>query len=205
MLDTAVIAMMLRQSLSEGQHPHLTIISDSMAPLLRTGDKVQLSQATANDLQTGDIAVFETDHVLMTHRFWGRMPRPDGPRLVTRGDRPMAFDPPWDPNQLVGRVTARQRRERQLTLDRGPGQYLNRLIAFLLRGEHAFLIRFRPPTGRPPTDLEWAGFVTYTNYFKERRWTMRLTRRLVYVVNSLLTSFVSAFAAIGQPGGSATT
>ncbi len=104
--------------------PFLEITSDSMTPLLRRGDRVGLAAATPEQLRRGDIVTFvENDH-LTTHRYWGQM----AGRLLSRADRSGAFDRPWLPQALVGRVVVRRRARAGLRLDVGAGRRLNHLL-----------------------------------------------------------------------------
>lgn len=136
MTNIQLVADMLRQSLADGQRPFLTISSDSMTPLLRTGDQVGLEAVASNQLQIGDIITLEQGDHLLTHRFWGL----DGNgRLQTRGDRPLTFDPPAATNQLLGRVVARRRAGKELALTNGSGHRLHRHLIWLLKTESRLL------------------------------------------------------------------
>lgn len=136
MTDTTIIAAMLRDSLAVGQRPYLTISSDSMTPLFRTGDEVGLEAAASDQLQIGDIITLEQDGHLLTHRFWGW----DGNgRLQTRGDRFLVFDTPSAPEQLLGRVAVRRRDGQELDLTSGGGRRLHRFLQWLFKVEARWL------------------------------------------------------------------
>ena len=138
----ALIADMLRQSLEQGDTPFLTISSDSMAPLLKTGDQVGLEPVEPFQLNPGDIITLAPEGDLLTHRFWGM----GNGCLRTRGDRPLVFDPLWTSDCLLGRVIVRKRNGRSLSFTSGWGQRLNRHLAWLIKLEnklyqHNWLIR----------------------------------------------------------------
>src|SRR5690606_29804239 len=124
MPTTGAVADALRASLGQGRMPFLEITSDSMTPLLRRGDQVGLAATAPEQLQRGDIVTFLENEHLTTHRYWGQM----AGRLLSRADRSGAFDRPWLPQALVGRVVVRRRAGAGLWLDAGAGRQLNRLL-----------------------------------------------------------------------------
>ncbi len=134
-LNPQIMADVLRKSLSQGVPATLTVSSKSMAPLLWPEDKVILTAVTHADLQAGDIITYFDRGHLVTHRFWWE----EAGKLFIRGDRPIQFDPPVRPEQLVGRVQARRRKDRILWLDVGRGAWLNQHLAKLAQHEQRWL------------------------------------------------------------------
>jgi hypothetical protein len=128
----------LRASLKQGRMPFLEVSSNSMAPLLRRGDSVGL--APARQLRQGDLVTFLDNGHLTTHRFWGETAQ----LMVSRGDRSSAFDRPWAPDALLGRVVVRRRENRSLALDHGPGERLSQRLYTLARWETRLLQRRLP-------------------------------------------------------------
>lgn len=124
MQTTGAVAEALRASMGQGRSPFLEITSDSMTPLLRRGDQVGLAAAQPEQLQRGDIVTFVEDGHLTTHRYWGEL----AGRLLSRSDRSGAFDRPWPPQALVGRVVVRRRAGASFSLDTGAGRQLNRFL-----------------------------------------------------------------------------
>ncbi|MDT8305327.1 MAG: S24 family peptidase [Anaerolineae bacterium] len=114
----------LKTSMRQGRMPFLEVSSNSMAPLLRRGQRIGLAPAQAHQLRSGDVVTFLEDGHLTTHRFWGR----DDPYLKSRGDRSGQFDRPWRREALIGRVVMYQAAGRSMWLDHGTGRYLNRLL-----------------------------------------------------------------------------
>jgi signal peptidase I len=139
--DTDHLAALLRDSLQNGRQPQLTVTSNSMAPLIRAGDLIVIAAAGAN-LQPGDIITFENSSGLLTHRFWGFLSGNDHdrPLLITRGDKPLWFDPPLEPANVVGRICARQRGKQMLNLETGRGKWLNHHLAWLAAFENRGII-----------------------------------------------------------------
>jgi hypothetical protein len=77
-----------------------------MRPTLRPGQRLQVDFAPG-PLGRGDMLVFRQGDALLVHRLLGGARRDGGrPRLRTRGDGVLTFDPPVDPEQVVGRVVA---------------------------------------------------------------------------------------------------
>jgi signal peptidase I len=128
-LDSAVVSGLLRQSLMEGKQPYVTVASNSMLPLLRRGDQIQLSGVPPEELQPGDIIVLGAPAELTVHRFWGFQRGKGEPGLLTKGDHLIYFDPSVPAVALIGRVIRRQRRNRQLDLTDGIGRWLNQRIS----------------------------------------------------------------------------
>jgi len=128
-LDSAVVSQLLRHSLKEGKKPYVTVSSNSMLPLLRRGDQIQLTDVTLEELQPGDIIVLGAPVELMVHRFWGFLRRESDPGLLTKGDHLIHFDPSAPAVALIGRVIRRQRGNRELNLTTGFGRWLNQRIS----------------------------------------------------------------------------
>ena len=130
-MEASLIAELLRQSIEEGKSPYLNVISDSMSPLIRRGDQVQLAPATPDKLQKGDVIVIHGDDEIITHRFWGLITGPGLEQILTKGDRPQHFDPPRDADTLIGMVTGRRRLGRFMEFSQGAGRILNALLTRL--------------------------------------------------------------------------
>lgn len=179
-LDTTQLADLLRQSLAQGQHPLLTITSNSMLPLLRRGDQVRLEAVTLAQLQPGDIITTVQPTYLLTHRFWGGNTDTGSLRLYTRGDRSWQFDPPADSANLLGRVQGRCRGVRCLSLQTGRGQQLNRQLTRLAAWEWRWLTHAPAKTILPQGET-----AVSLNY------TQRIGRRLLLIATQTLTNILS--------------
>jgi hypothetical protein len=190
--DNRVIAELLQEGMSAGELPFLTISSNSMSPLLRRGDQVGLEAVTHDKLAPGDIVVIRRREALVTHRFWHWTETVDGVQLITRGDRPLSFDPPAPPAALVGRVIARRRQGQMLRLTEGPGHRLHRHLTAVARRESALFAGFSTEAGgadEPPTYLG-------RHYRQNRRHLpSRLVRFVFYAWRRVLVALASAYVA----------
>jgi hypothetical protein len=150
------LVKLLHESLRAGQQPVMHVVSDSMAPLLRKGDRVRVQGTTPETIEAGDIVVFETGDELVIHRFLG-WSEVKGERVaVTRGDRLMVLDALSPATAILGSVAARYRDGRRLTLQKGPGRLLNRVLAGLSRFECRLYVLPAPPGCTPPSqELRW--------------------------------------------------
>lgn len=142
-----VLADLLRQGMARGQRPFLVITSGSMRPLLRVDDAVQLELVQGSELCPGDLLTLQDTTVLVTHRFCGWWLGEDGQYLVTRGDRSLVLDVPWRPSQLVGRVVARRRQNRWVSVRTGWGGWLSRHVARLAAAEERLFHLSNIPPG----------------------------------------------------------
>jgi signal peptidase I len=135
-IEPIVLAALVRESLQKGQPTRLTVSSNSMAPLLRPGDEIVLEPVTGADLVVGDILTLASAQGLLTHRYWATQNDSTGLHLLTRGDRPLVFDPPWPQEAVVGRMVARVRGGRELALTTSRGRRLNRHLVWLAKMEY---------------------------------------------------------------------
>jgi signal peptidase I len=146
-VDATLLAALLRESMEKGQQPQLAINSNSMAPLLQSGDLIILASVTLEQIQAGDLLTLTTEPDLLTHRYWKQWQQADTVYLLTRGDRPLLFDKPWPVDCLLGRVVARQRQGKVLSLQQGWGKWLNDKLTWLAMIEsHWFGIHPGQPT-----------------------------------------------------------
>ncbi|MFW6182538.1 MAG: hypothetical protein ACOC8X_01985, partial [Chloroflexota bacterium] len=156
--DAAMIADLLHESMIDGKVPFLTVTSNSMRPLLRRGDQVGLSAAALQQLAPGDVIVVRDGRTFLTHRLVAIRRKDAGTMLLTRGDRPLALDPPWSPDCYVGRVTVLRRGGRVLSLEHGAGRWLNQHLGRLARFEARL---FTEKRARPPARWVRRAFLVY--------------------------------------------
>lgn len=114
-------------SRTQGQH-WLPITGRSMHPLLQEGDHVLVVHGHAN-VRRGDIAVFQQGGKLIAHRVIGISGSGMAARFVTKGDHTLHFDPPVDPDRMVGRVVAVKRGDRLRSLHTPAWRIMGWLIA----------------------------------------------------------------------------
>ena len=109
------VELPLRQLLNSGATIPIFVESESMSPLLKTGDKLSLQTASVDDLCVGDIITLEQSDHLLTHRFYGIK----NGLLQTRGDRNLAMDGLQSPDCLLGKMVGRGRNGRFVSLSFG--------------------------------------------------------------------------------------
>ena len=145
-VPTERIARLLEGKLAEGHPAYLHVVSGSMAPLLQIDDQVRVESADPGTLKAGEILLLEAPNALFTHRFWGVVHLEDGDRLVTRGDRPLSFDPLWKRDQLLGKITGWRRQSESYDLLGPAGQQLNQKLGQLAQNELQLFARlYRAP------------------------------------------------------------
>ena len=135
-MPTEPVEFPIRQLLDGGATIPIFVESESMSPLLQTGDKLLLQAANVDDLRVGDIITLEQSDHLLTHRFYGMK---EG-LLRTRGDRNLAMDGSQPPSRLLGKIVERGRNGRLFSLTSG---WRNQHIAWLARTEWRLLARGR--------------------------------------------------------------
>jgi signal peptidase I len=127
-VDLSVTTELLIQSLQEGARPFLTVTSNSMTPLIRQSDEIQVALTNQQELDVGDIIVVGDADGFLAHRYWSTFSSDGASYLVLRGDRLKNFDPPYPAAQLIGRVIARRRNKHTLDISHGIGRRLNLLL-----------------------------------------------------------------------------
>ena len=124
--DITVVAGLLTESLQSGESPALTVISNSMAPLLEKNDQVILELVDLETLKKGDIITFKSKEGFLTHRVVSRSNR----EIRTKGDRNIILDPPLHLNHIIGRVAKIKstRLKKTIHLNHGWQQKVGKLI-----------------------------------------------------------------------------
>lgn len=134
--EQSIVAEMLRESLQYGASPSLTVVSNSMSPLLRRGDQVVLSSVGPRQIEAGQIITFVTAdgrRLLKTHRVAGLVTDHRKSTFATFGDRSLLFDPPVAVEDVIGQVVCRRRNGHSLDLNSGRGAWLNKKLMRLAR------------------------------------------------------------------------
>ena len=167
---------LLLEALEQDRQAFVTVQSDSMAPLFRVGDQLQIASLAAVSPELGDVLVFGELEDWVAHRFWGVHKLNDRAYLLTRGDRLPYFDQFVATDQVWAVVVARRRSDRLLLIDRGIGAMLNRCLWFLVRVEARALRMPLPTAESEPGKIATQGL-----------WE-RMVRRLFYTVMFVLAS-----------------
>lgn len=109
-----IIHELLQEGLGKGRSYEFQVISPSMFPLLKIGDKVILQSISAEDLRCGDIVAYKNKDRLIIHRFLSR--NPDGTLLI-KGDACTAADLPIGPDRLFGKASAIEGKNKKIDLE----------------------------------------------------------------------------------------
>ena len=141
------IAELIQSDLKAGEQIRFVVTSNSMQPVMRTGE-FAIAEAVATDaLQIGDILVVRRKDDFLTHRAIGRSKN----SWLTKGDNNSLPDPPTTTRQIIGRVSAIEKAERTIQLREPQWVRVGSLIAKLGKLEtKAFKIHryFRYPFRR---------------------------------------------------------
>ncbi|KAA3653832.1 MAG: hypothetical protein DWQ04_34965 [Chloroflexi bacterium] len=171
------LIQMVRRRLNEGEKVVVTVNGRSMLPLLKPNDKILLEHAQPNQLNQGDIITVDCASTLLTHRFWGY--EHNAEQLLTRGDRQFTFDTPHTCNQLLGKVTLRQRGN--LNFQQGPGRRLNDYLRWVFTISYKLETLLKKESDHTKT--------TTLHHFMSRLvryWTIGSTTGVTKVVDLLL-------------------
>jgi signal peptidase I len=193
-IDSALLADLLRQAMREGKLPFVTVVSNSMSPLIRQGDQIRIGPTTAENLQPGDIIVYSGLADLITHRYWGFLSDKDQTQLVTKGDRPQHFDQPFTQANFVGQVIGRRRNRQLLNLSTGAGKWLNNHLAKLARLEIRLFsksLTLLTPSQVQPTQVQLPSAGGRLSD-SQNGLLIRLIRRFLYTWAIILNMIISA-------------
>lgn len=148
----AVLEQLSNELLAKGRRVWCHVASDSMAPLLRTGDHILVERCTAAQVRWGDIIVFRSVAGPMVHRVVG-VRHGASPHLIEKGDA-NPFVGTVEAGSVVGRVCQRVRDGKSVDLLRGRGRLVQIALTGLSLIELAGLaggraLRRALPTRRP--------------------------------------------------------
>jgi hypothetical protein len=146
-IDRIAPTDLLRGTLRQVPVAAITVMGDSMSPLLRRGDLIDLKPIELSRIAPGQIITFANPHdpgTLQTHRALAVQNGPaQRPFLLTRGDRVLHFDPLVPADHIIGRVIARQRDGRTLSLEHGPGAWLSSHLGHIAERERLLITGVR--------------------------------------------------------------
>jgi signal peptidase I len=115
------------EMLRRGQDLRIKARGDSMLPFVRDGDVALVTPKTPTGVAVGDVVCYEAPRGrLFLHRIIGR----DGDRFVTKGDA-LASSEVVEPEQLLGKVVALERRGRIGRLDTRAARWRNRAVVLV--------------------------------------------------------------------------
>ena len=112
----------------------LLVQGNSMLPLIRVGDLLLIRQQT-DAVHQGEILTFRLGEQLVAHRVLKVYRAAQGlTGFLTKGDHSLSIDPMVSLDQVIGKVVAIRRGERQMRLDRQGWQAANRIISLVMVG-----------------------------------------------------------------------
>ena len=111
---------------------------NSMSPFIRHGETLTVVPCSTNDLKFGDIILYSTSpnpnqsqkriHRIMKRRVVNRKSL-----FFTKGDSCLSLDPPIEPNQVLGKISAIKKARWTLDLDSPLGKAINLTWAIFQR------------------------------------------------------------------------
>lgn len=125
----AVLEDLSEELLARGGRVWRSVTSDSMAPLLRAGDRI-LVEPCADRIRWGDVIVFRSPAGPTVHRVLGIRRDTVPPQIIEKGDaNPFAGSIAL--TAVSGRVCRRDREGRSLDLNHGRGRVIQLILATL--------------------------------------------------------------------------
>ena len=102
----------------------LEVISGSMSPFLRPGDKLVVQQSPPEAFRIGDLVVVCRKCEFITHRLVSIREN----EWYTKGDRSRILDPPFSGNTIVGKVIQIDRTGGSVNLQTNYWRFMNSLL-----------------------------------------------------------------------------
>jgi len=95
----------IAELLANGHRARFTATGDSMHPFIRSGQQLDVEAVDPRALRRGDVVLARLERGLTAHRIV-RIERRGGEvvSITTRGDNCELDDPPFGPDQLVGKI-----------------------------------------------------------------------------------------------------
>lgn len=107
------------------------VLGSSMRPMIRSGDFVHVERAAIRQMRPGQIAVFQRAGALFAHRVIRQAIQGNEAVLITKGDAFPEADEPVFAHELVGRVSARVRGTRPVSLEALSQRVLGQTVAYV--------------------------------------------------------------------------
>ena len=111
---TAAIQELFLEVLRSSGQAKLAVTGTSMLSSIWPGDILEVRRESAAAISPGEVVLYARNGGFAAHRVIEKVSGPEGPLLVTRGDRLSVSDAPVSPEELLGRVTAILRRGRHI-------------------------------------------------------------------------------------------
>jgi len=108
-----------KKILERGSRVRISIVGSSMYPLLRKGDNIFIEPTDAKKASVGDILVCQRGEKMYAHRLMKKYVNNGKTILVTKGDSFSEFDAPLYSQDVLGKVTAIERKGRYIRINNG--------------------------------------------------------------------------------------
>jgi signal peptidase I len=113
-INSDVAILLIKEGLAKGLGSEFQIISNSMHPVLKIGDKIKIKKASLKDLICGDIVIYKLNGRLIAHRF---LYLKDEKSFICRGDNISIIDQPVANDSLIGKVTSIANKNYRINLE----------------------------------------------------------------------------------------
>jgi signal peptidase I len=110
-----MLTNVIEELLRSGRTIRFRAPGHSMSPLIRSNDLLLVQPIDSGGVRRGDILLYRSADQLTAHRLVDVHPDSGAaaPRLVLKGDARRTPDPPVAPDQILGRVVAVERNDRE--------------------------------------------------------------------------------------------
>lgn len=110
----------------------LPVLTESMLPLIRPGDRVKVSRIAPSEVHFGDIAVFCRGNDLIVHRILKTWHKPNDVYFSEKGDAGLRYTL-IKSDDIIGRVIGLKRGTRTFDLNLPPSRMVNLFISAWFR------------------------------------------------------------------------
>jgi Peptidase S24-like len=124
----------------------LRVFGTSMVPSILPGDLISVQRAMVSEISSGEIVLYAREGRMFAHRVVSCTRSPQHSLLITRGDLLRHDDPPVSSSELLGKVTAIERGDREVKTTLQPGGFthpfaylMSRLLQTSDRATHLYV------------------------------------------------------------------
>ncbi len=108
----------------------LRILSSSMSPLIRVGDRILVKRVPLSTIHVGDIVTYQDEDVLVTHRVVRKAEQDGNLCFIDRGDRYSHYSL-VKPQSIIGKVSKVKKSKKTFALDAITWRLINRTAGIL--------------------------------------------------------------------------
>ena len=127
-VPSSIVESLYLEALRKGQSLWFRVISNSMVPTLRIGDRVYIEPTQAKEIRIGDIAAFETADGLVIHRIVRAQQTGTSVHLLQMAD--VDLHASWvEEHAVIGRITTLRHQNREIHLQHPIAQRCGNITA----------------------------------------------------------------------------